>query len=766
MSAAARDRAIALALTAGAFVLAIVQRPGRLIADTKVDLYVDPVDFVSRVASAWTPTGQLGHVFGGQYGGYLFPMAPWFALGDLAGVPMWVVHRLWLGAVLAAAALGVLRLLDAMVGRPRGAAHVAAAALYVVNPYVAVYANRTSVALLAYAALPWLLLAVHRGLREPRGWRWPAVFALALTCTGGGVNAATTAWLLVGPLLLAGYELLAGGVRGRAVGALAVRLVPVTALANAWGVLPLVVHARYGLNFLPFTEQPGTIWGPTSVTESLRLMGFWTSYIGVGFGGVLRPFASHAPVLLFDRPVVIAGLVVPGLALLGFAWTRRWRYGPFFVALVLVGVLIMAAGFPEGAPLRRAATGVYYHVQAVQFLRTTYKAGPLVALGIAALGGAAFALAWARWRVPAAVAAGLLCAVAAWPLVTGRAPEPQLAFDVPAAWRDAAAAVDRLPDDQRAVVLPGELFAYYRWGGTIDPILPALADRPVAERTLVPYADLRAVDLLGSVDALVSQERAVPGQLPPLLDLLGAGAVVSGTDTDRSRAGAVGPVEAADALRRAGVEGARSFGRARPVHPAAGRVRAPLALAPVRVARVRTGGLVRLVPRAPETVVDGGGEGVAALAAFGMLDPSRPLAYAADAGPGGVRAAARDGGEIVVTDTNRRRAYVASRYRANTGPTLTPAQDVSKDGTMLDPFGAGPDAQTVAVVRGGALVTAPASPQVTQFPEHRPFAALDGDPRTAWIADRVLPRARPHPDVTFNPPRDPGARHLLPAPDS
>src|SRR4051812_49721062 len=108
MSAAARDRAIALALTAGAFVLALVQRPGRLIADTKVDLYVDPVDFVSRVASAWTPTGQLGHVFGGQYGGYLFPIAPWFALGDLAGGPMWIVHRLWLGAGAGVAGPGAL----------------------------------------------------------------------------------------------------------------------------------------------------------------------------------------------------------------------------------------------------------------------------------------------------------------------------------------------------------------------------------------------------------------------------------------------------------------------------------------------------------------------------------------------------------------------------------------------------------------------------------------------------------------------------------
>src|SRR3954462_14243440 len=130
MSAAARDRAIAVALTAGAFVLALVQRPGRLIADTKVDLYVDPVDFVARVASAWSPTGDLGHVFGGQYGGYLFPMAPWFAVGDALGIPMWIVHRLWLGLLLSLAAWGVVRLLDALYARKRSAVHAIAAVLY------------------------------------------------------------------------------------------------------------------------------------------------------------------------------------------------------------------------------------------------------------------------------------------------------------------------------------------------------------------------------------------------------------------------------------------------------------------------------------------------------------------------------------------------------------------------------------------------------------------------------------------------------------
>ena len=116
----------------------------------------------------WSPTSDLGHVFGAQYGGYVFPMAPFFALGDALGLPVWLVHRLWLGA--APGARGVGRRAAARRAGPdgprRGVLHAAAGALYIVNPYVTVDANRTSIALLAYAALPWLLLCVHRGLRD------------------------------------------------------------------------------------------------------------------------------------------------------------------------------------------------------------------------------------------------------------------------------------------------------------------------------------------------------------------------------------------------------------------------------------------------------------------------------------------------------------------------------------------------------------------------------------------------------------------------
>ena len=110
----------------------------------------------------------------------------------------------------------------------------------------------------------------------------------------------------------------------------------------------------------------------------------------------------------------------------------------------------------------------------------------------------------------------------------------------------------RTAGDGRAVVLPGQLYAYYDWGGTIDPILPVLADKPVAIRNAVGYADLRATDLLWTVDALVQQRRALPGQLDPLLDLLGARTVIAGADDDRTRSGAAPAAEAADVLDQLG----------------------------------------------------------------------------------------------------------------------------------------------------------------------------------------------------------------------
>jgi arabinofuranan 3-O-arabinosyltransferase len=752
-----------------AFAVAVLQRPGLVVAETKVDLHVAPGSFLRDVLSAWTPTGSLGHVFAGQYGGYLWPMGPFFALGDWLALPEWLVGRLWIAVALALSAWGMVRLLDALIGRPRGAGHLAGGLLYMLNPYVVTYLGRTSITLLATAALPWLLLCVHRGLREPRGLWWPAAFALVLTSTGGGVNVAVTAWLLLGPALLVVYELGWGGVVAGAARGFVVRLVPLAAIASLWWVAAVLVHARYGLDFLPYTEQPGTIWGTTSMPESLRLLGFWTSYIGVGYTGTLRSFQADAGVYLGLAPVIVATLLIPALCLGSFAWTRRARYAGLFLALVLLGLLVMFVGFPEGTPLRRAATFTYNRVQAVRFLRTSYKAGPLVAVGLAGLAALGVQALRPRGRVAAVVAGVVLVAVACWPLARGAGLDRQLGLPhgVPAAWREAARGLDRtLPQGQRAMVLPGQLFAFYDWGGTYDPILPALTDRPVAVRFIVPFADLRAVDLQWTTDALVSQQRELPGQLRPLLDLMGVGAVLQGADDDRSRSGAAPASSAAAELRALGVP-ARAYGPRRAVPGAAGTLAPSVSLPQVRRWNVPTSGMVRVLPRDPATVIDGSAQALADLAGFGALRTDRALRYAADLQPAALRAQAARGASFVISDSNRRRAFVAARLRGNTGWTLQADEKLSEDGAQLDPFPArGSDAQTVAVLRGVASVRADFSPGFAQFPERRPFAALDGDPSTAWLADRSLATERHHLDVRFTAARDVDQVDLLPYGDS
>jgi arabinofuranan 3-O-arabinosyltransferase len=770
-----RRRSITFGLVLLAYALALVQRPGEVVADTKVDLYVAPARFLSNVLSVWSPTTDLGHVFGAQYSGYAWPMAPWFAFGDAVDVPTWIVHRLWLGTLLALAAVGIVRLLDVLATPRRGVLHIAAGVLFIVNPYVTVYANRTSISLLSYAALPWLLLAIHRGLREPRGWRWPALFALVLASTGGGVNVAVTAWLLVGPALLVVYEMLWGGVAWRSARGVVARLIAVNVVAQLWWIIPVLIQGMAAPSFLPFSEQPGTIWSTTSIPESLRLMGFWTSYVGVGFGGVLRPFQGSAPALLFLLPVVLAGLAVPALSLSGFVVTRRWRYAPFFLVLTLAGVVIMSVGWPAGTPLRRAATGAYYHVQSIEFLRTTYKAGALVALGLAALGGAAFDAAWQRvgarvsWRrmAVAGVAAGAV-ALAAWPLVSGRALERQLAFDLPPAWRSVAADLDRRPTSSRAMELPGQLFAYASWGGTIDPILPALTDHPVTTRWIVPFSDRRATELQWTVDGLVTQGRLKPGQLPPLLDLLGVGDLVVAADGDRSRSGEAPVSDVIRELRDQGVltAGTRPYGPSVVGASGAGHLTGGVRVPEITRSELHTGGIVRVLPQAGPVVVDGGAGGIAALAAFGALDPGRALSYAPDLGQAGIRVAARPGATVVISDANRRRAFLASRSRGQVGPTLPVGEGISADGALLDPWLGAPAFETVQQLAGVASVTAPASPQVTQFPERRPFAAVDGDPSTAWLADRALERPRHRLTVTFDASSDVAAIDLMPYSDS
>src|SRR5215218_6080077 len=96
-----RDGAMAAGFIVASFALAFAQRPGRATSDTKIDLHVDPSAFLGQVASVWTHSIDLGAVHGAQYGGYLWPMGPVFALLHGIGLGAWVSQRIWLGLIFA-----------------------------------------------------------------------------------------------------------------------------------------------------------------------------------------------------------------------------------------------------------------------------------------------------------------------------------------------------------------------------------------------------------------------------------------------------------------------------------------------------------------------------------------------------------------------------------------------------------------------------------------------------------------------------------------
>lgn len=783
-----RDRMMTLSFIAFSFGLAFWQSPGWAAADTKIDLQVDPVRFLAQVASVWTPTTDLGDVHSSQYSGYLWPMGPFYAALHSVGIGAWVVQRLWLGLVLALAAWGMVRLLDALVGRPRGVVHLVGGAFYLLNPFVIVSTARTSLDLLGYAALPWLMLVTYHGIRATNGWRawrgwwWAAAFALIFTSTGGGVNAGLIGWVLVGPLVLLLYEPTVGATRWRDSLSYLARVILLGVLASLWWIVPVLASVRYGVDFLKFTEQPSTIWATNSATESLRLMGFWNSYSGVGFG-VLRPLFSDAGTLLFNPLVVGASLLLPAIAVAGFVRARRPSYAPLLLALVVVGVVMMTAGFPNGTPLRGAMVWIYEHIFVLRFMRTNYKVAPVVAVGVAGLLGLAVGQLLMQLRssqnprirraapMLAVVPLLALIVLAGLPMLQGKAIDKQIEFKhVPAAWTEAGRDLDRtLRPNARALVLPGQIFAFYTWGGTGDAILPRLTDKPVAVRSEPPYSDPHAAELLNTVDDLVQQRRLVPGQLRPLLNLMGVGAVVTGSDDDISRSGAIDPAAAAGELNeQLGPTPSRSYGPVRTFAPAAGDLGAPMALPQVRRYNISGGrGIVHVDPPGPAMIVDGGAEGIADLAAFGGLPASSPIFYAADLSTSAVRAQAARGADVVISDSNRRAEYVPEYAQQNQGPFLSATEPLPAEAATLDPFpGRGTDAQTVSVLQGAKSLTAPTPARELGFPEHAPIAAFDGDLSTSWVADRFLPLSDAWIQIEFNKPRDVPYVDVYPLSDS
>jgi hypothetical protein len=755
-------------LAAVAYIPLLRSAPGMVEDDSKQYLYIDPARFMSQVVSMWNPDVSMGTV-SHQYIGYLLPMGPYYALMNVLGVPTWVAQRLWTGSLLFLAGAGVLfllRTLSPATGRGGtgsldtatigGVGAMVAALAYMLSPYVLQNEARQSALLLPWVGLPWMIGLTARALRRG-GWRHSALFALVVALVGS-TNAVALILVGVGPALWIVWELVSGRVRwGRAVST-ALKIGLLSAAVSLWWASGLAVEGAYGMDILKFTESIPTVARTSLASETLRGLGYWFFY-GVDKMGLYLPMAGPYMTSLW---LVEVSFALPATAFLA-AFVLRWRQRAYFVALVVVGTILSVGAHPLSNPsplgtlVKKAATGSTVGLA----LRSTNRATPLVVLGTAVLLGAGVAALLRRWKfvgmVVAAAATALVAAdlPALWTgqFVAANLSRPE---HIPSYWGKAARYLDAQAGaaSTRVAVEPGIDFSTYRWGTTLEPVLPGLMTRPEVDRGIVPYGSPGSANLLDTFDDDIQNETFNPSAVAPLLRIISAGDLVVQSDLAYEHYNTPRPRALWQKLDPAPAGLGNPVGFGAPSVTAAPSVKyplidetelglphdapypAPVTVFPVPGARP----ILRAEGATTPILLDGDGAGLIAAAGAGLLDGRATVFYSPSytSKPAALQGELARGADLVVTDTNRKQAQQFGTVGDNFGYTETvgekPLVPDQRDARLpLFDASAGDTNETVAEQLGVKAVQASnyGNP-ITYVPEDRPDQAMDGNLRTTW----------------------------------
>ncbi|TDD36612.1 DUF3367 domain-containing protein [Actinomadura sp. KC06] len=719
-----RLRVVACCLTLTA--LAFGTSPGAILADTKIDMAVNPLGFLGRALHLWDPEqfGQLQN----QAVGYLFPMGPFFALGDLIGMPAWITQRFWLSLLMCLAFTGMRRLAGRLgVGRPW--TRLFAAMAYALAPSGLATLGQISSEYLPVAMLPWIVLPLVSAVAGECGRvRAAARSGLAIACCGG-INATATVAVLVVPVL---YVVTRPRGRSFRVRTLAWWSAAAGAAA-AWWLVPLLLTGTYGFSWLTYTEKAETTTGPTGLINVLRGAERWVNYLIVD-GQVWWPVGhglSVSPV-----PIVCTG-VVAALGLAGLLGRRPGEPLPertFLLVTLLAGLAILSMGHVSDIPgpfagqLRDLLNGP------LAPMRNLHKFDAVVrlplALGLArllatarrpAFGGSLKAL--VSLPVAAAVAIGGVGVTAASHGLTG----PGEFKEVPGYWRDAASWLNARAGRQGVLAVPGAPFGEYLWGRPMDDIVQPLLTARWGVRQLVPAGSPGYTRALDAIDQQVRSGQGSPG-LSAFLGRMGVRYVLVRNDLRRETLRGAWPARLHMALDASpGLHQVASFGG-----PVGGDADDAVSSVDQRypaleVYEVEDAADVATLADATAPVrVYGGPESLLAMADDDAL-PAGPVLLDDDAP--GLK------GAPVVTDSPRllRRNFGELHQ---TSPTLTAAHR----GKAADVLDDGWKRYATHVAYGGGVrdVTASTSAAgdevlpLLREPGATPFAAFDGNPFTAW----------------------------------
>ena len=731
-----------------AYLPMLLTKPGVVSDDTKTYLYLDPGKWIRTSASTWDPNVALGSVTHETIG-YIFPMGPYYWAMALIHVPTWVAQRLWLGSIVFAAGAGVLYLADTL--DLKGAGRITAALAYAFTPYVLQYSGRISVILMPFAGLPWLLAFVVRAVRT-RGWKYPALFALVVALVSG-INASSIIYVGVAPVLWLPFAVfVAKEAPGRRAWGVFLKVGVLSLLASVWWIVALGIEGAFGINVLRYTESVQATSSTSNAAEVLRGLGYWYFYGGDRMGlwtSAAAEFTQKLWLIALTYVLPVGAFVAAALS--------RWRYRIYFVALVAIGLVLSVGAYPFEHPTAFGALAKAFMTKTTAglALRSTDRATPLVVLGLAVLLGMGVSAVGARFRKVGLAAFVLLCVavlLADAPFFAGKTVIAQFSQPAgpPAPVLAAAKHLNSTHPGTRVYSLPGDNFAAYRWGDTIDPVWPALLTRPYVVREQQIQGSLPTADLLYALDAPLQQGTMDWNAFSPVARLMSVGDVIVEYDQQNERYDPPRPtvIQQQLATTPPGLTDPVSFGP-----PTVNRSTIPMLdetyfglptgtpppspIVTYTVTNPRS--VVRGESVAHPLVIDGDAVGLVDAAGAGLLADDPTILYAGTLDENKQLAATvlRKPADLAVTDSNRKQAFEWNSLIDNTGYTETAAEQptafVANDPAINLFPGTGSKAQTTTVLNGIRSVTASAYGTAESLrSEWQPANAIDGDPSTAW----------------------------------
>jgi arabinofuranan 3-O-arabinosyltransferase len=751
--------------------LAFVTRPGSILADTKIDMAINPVGFLERATQLWDPSqfGQLQN----QAFGYFFPMGPFFVIGKLLVLPAWVTQRLFITALLVTAFLGTVRFASRVgIGTP--ATRLAAGFAYALAPRALTLVGVNSGEFLPAAMLPLVLIPLVRLLRHGNemdfaGKLRAAAQSAAAVALCSGMNAASVAAVLT----VAAIYVLTGErawARWRVLG----WWVPLVALATFWWTIPLLLLGKYGVSILPYSESAQVTTSVTSLSNMLRGVEDWNAYLVVN-GNAWWPvgyFLSTAAV-----PTVATGLVA-GLGVTGLL-SRRLPERRFLYCALLAGLVIVGSGYVSGLGNPLAAPIDHLINGPLAPLRNLRKFDPLIrlpiALGLAQLLAAVPQLrarttqlrartkpvrpwlAGPRSKITVTVLAAAGLALVALPAYTDGVSQAGDFASVPSYWTSAASWLNAHADNQAVLEVPGARFGEYIWGRPMDDILQPLFDGDWASDQLSAIGSVGNTRLLDAVEQRMDAGEGSAG-LTALLARMGVKYIVVRNDLIRSDLYGAWPARIHDAIYASpGLYKIAQFGQF-PVgtnqpNDAVSSFDSPFP--PVEIFQVYgTQPIASVVPAASTIRVYGGPESLLTMGDLGILK-GRPVLVNNDSP--GITAS-----QYLVTNSLRKIVRNFGEIRIDSSQTLTardPLSTFEAADDYLEPSWL-PD-ESVAQYHGIANVTASSSASdITALPGQSatgsmPFSAVDGNPQTMWESGGLTGPVQQWLQVDFDHPVDP-----------